>query len=151
MWLAKRFVEYVLILGLEFVIWMQYYQPQLDDLVEMIRSYQYSYIALLSKMLQMSIPTILMWIGGFYMIFQVHLNILAELTRFADRRFYDVNISLFRIGGTARLSTNIGDCGTCQSTGGVSDMSTIHSLRKDSAVRLPPSLCSSSQQSAMNI
>lgn len=37
----------------------------------------------------MSVPTILMWLGGFYMFFQVWLNILAEMLRFADRRFYD--------------------------------------------------------------
>lgn len=88
-WIAKRLVEYVLILGLEFVIWLQYYQPQLDVLVANIQAGNYTYLGLISSMLELSVPTILMWIGGFYMLFQVHLNILAELLRFADRRFYE--------------------------------------------------------------
>lgn len=43
----------------------------------------------LAKMLKMSVPTILMWVGGFYMFFQLMMNIQAELFKFADRRFYD--------------------------------------------------------------
>lgn len=88
-WLVKRFIEYGLILGLEFVIWLQYYQPQLDELVDALNKQDYSYMELLGILLKMSVPTILMWIGGFYMLFQVHMNILAEILRFADRRFYD--------------------------------------------------------------
>jgi hypothetical protein len=56
-----------------------------------------------SRLLEISIPTILMWIGGFYLFFQVWLNILGEILRFADRHFYDVTTFLFRTGGTVRI------------------------------------------------
>lgn len=89
LWIAKRLAEYVLVLGLEFVLWFEYYQPQLDALVAKLHSGDFTTLSILSSMLHFSVPTVLMWIGGFYMLFQVHLNILAELLRFADRRFYD--------------------------------------------------------------
>jgi diacylglycerol O-acyltransferase-1 len=88
-WLFKRFIEYILVAALELVLWVQYYMPALDEFVVMIETGTYTTTSIIYKILQMSIPTILMWLGMFYMLFQVHLNILAELLRFADRRFYE--------------------------------------------------------------
>lgn len=88
-WIAKRFIELLVILALQFVLWVQYYQPALDKLVAMIQTGTSTYMDLFQQLLEMSIPTILIWIGGFYAFFQVWLNILAEALRFADRRFYE--------------------------------------------------------------
>lgn len=88
-WIAKRFAELFVILALQFVLWAQYYQPALDKLVGMINAGQSTYLELFQQLLEMSIPTILIWVGGFYAFFQVWLNILAEALRFADRRFYE--------------------------------------------------------------
>lgn len=88
-WIAKRFAELFVILALQFVLWAQYYQPALDKLVGMINAGQSTYLELFQQLLEMSIPTILIWVSGFYAFFQVWLNILAEALRFADRRFYE--------------------------------------------------------------
>lgn len=89
-WIIKRLLEYVIVFALELVLWVQYYMPALDELVLMINTGNYTVWSVVYKIIQMSIPTILMWLAMFYMLFQVHLNILAELLRFADRRFYQV-------------------------------------------------------------
>ncbi len=42
----------------------------------------------LCRWLRLSIPNTVMWITGFYSVFHVFLNIIAELLKFADRKFY---------------------------------------------------------------
>ena len=39
-------------------------------------------------MVRLSIPTIIVWLLGFYAMLHCFLNGVAELTRFADRQFY---------------------------------------------------------------
>ena len=38
--------------------------------------------------MKIAVPNFIIWLLGFYAIFHVYLNILGELTRFADRQFY---------------------------------------------------------------
>ena len=45
-------------------------------------------LVLLERVLKLSIPTLYVWLCGFYCLFHLWLNILAELTRFGDRQFY---------------------------------------------------------------
>ena len=40
------------------------------------------------RWLRLSIPNTIMWITGFYSFFHIFLNIIAELLKFADRKFY---------------------------------------------------------------
>jgi diacylglycerol O-acyltransferase-1 len=38
--------------------------------------------------LRMSVPAAYVWLAFFYMFFHAHMNLFAEITHFADRRFY---------------------------------------------------------------
>jgi len=44
---------------------------------------------LLERLLKLSLPNLYLWLIMFYALFHCWLNLLAELTRFGDRRFYD--------------------------------------------------------------
>lgn len=43
---------------------------------------------IIEKTLHMAVPAAYIWLGNFYLIFHTYLNFWAELTMFADRRFY---------------------------------------------------------------
>ena len=43
---------------------------------------------LFHRLMRLSIPNTIMWVTGFYNFFHLWLNILSELMRFADRKFY---------------------------------------------------------------
>jgi hypothetical protein len=45
--------------------------------------------AIIFDCIRLAIPSISMWILGFYAFFHCTLNLLSELLRFADRRFYE--------------------------------------------------------------
>lgn len=44
----------------------------------------------LERVLKLSLPSLYVWLIGFYSLFHLWLNILAELTYFGDREFYKV-------------------------------------------------------------
>lgn len=46
------------------------------------------YLEILASTLHMAIPAAYAWLLIFYVIFHTYLNFWAELTMFADRRFY---------------------------------------------------------------
>lgn len=46
-------------------------------------------LGLIERMLKLSIPNLYLWLIMFFSLFHVYLNLLAEITRFADRKFYD--------------------------------------------------------------
>ena len=43
---------------------------------------------ILLKLLKLSIPNVYIWLCGFFLIFHVYLNMLAEILHYADREFY---------------------------------------------------------------
>jgi diacylglycerol O-acyltransferase-1 len=45
---------------------------------------------MLERILKLSIPTLYWWLAMFYTLFDLWLNILAEVLRFGDREFYKV-------------------------------------------------------------
>lgn len=45
---------------------------------------------MLERVLKLSIPTLYWWLVMFYTLFDLWLNIVAELLRFGDREFYKV-------------------------------------------------------------
>lgn len=47
-----------------------------------------NYYKIFSELLRMSVPTAYCWLTLFYGIFHSFMNLFAELTYFADRRFY---------------------------------------------------------------
>lgn len=42
------------------------------------------------RVLKLSLPTLYFWLAMFYVLFHLWLNILGELTTFADREYYKV-------------------------------------------------------------
>ena len=46
---------------------------------------------MLERILKLSIPTLYWWLAMFYTLFDLWLNIVAELLRFGDREFYKVS------------------------------------------------------------
>lgn len=45
-------------------------------------------IYLVERILKLAIPNLYVWLLGFYTLFHLYLNILAEVLRFGDRLFY---------------------------------------------------------------
>ena len=43
---------------------------------------------ILVQTLHFAVPAAYIWLSQFYLIFHTFLNLLAEITMFADRRFY---------------------------------------------------------------
>ena len=52
-------------------------------------------MAMLERVLKLSIPNHLIWLTWFYLLFHSLLNTLGEILRFADREFYKVSLLLF--------------------------------------------------------
>ena len=46
-------------------------------------------VSVLERLLKLSTISLVIWLAGFFALFQSFLNALAEVTRFADRSFYD--------------------------------------------------------------
>ena len=57
------------------------------------------WLRMLERILKLSIPTLYWWLAMFYTLFDLWLNIIAELLRFGDREFYKVQA--------------VGVCGLC--------------------------------------
>ena len=60
------------------------------------------------RVLKLSLPTLYFWLAMFYVLFHLWLNILAELTTFADREFYKVRAGR---GGAGRGGPGRGGAG----------------------------------------
>ena len=79
----------------QFVLIEQYMTPILNNTISGIESRiaaNESYINmiwfLLERFLKLSIPNLYIWLLMFAQLFHAHLNIVAELTMFSDRKFY---------------------------------------------------------------
>ena len=49
------------------------------------------WLRMLERVLKLSIPTLYWWLAMFYTLFDLWLNIVAEVLRFGDREFYKVS------------------------------------------------------------
>ncbi|PSR94231.1 MBOAT, membrane-bound O-acyltransferase family-domain-containing protein [Coniella lustricola] len=84
---AKRLLEVV---GLCVVMWLlsaQYAAPTLQNSLRAWREWDVA--AMVERVLKLSTISLVIWLAGFFALFQSFLNALAEVTRFADRSFYD--------------------------------------------------------------
>ena len=52
------------------------------------------------RVLKLSLPTLYFWLAMFYALFDLWLNVVAELTRFGDREFY-------KVGGSAGQGASV--------------------------------------------
>ncbi|KAK7969342.1 MBOAT family protein [Apiospora saccharicola] len=65
----------------------QYAAPVLRNSYDKINSL--NFVSILERLLKLSTISLVIWLAGFFALFQSTLNALAEVTRFGDRSFYD--------------------------------------------------------------
>ncbi|KAF5003526.1 hypothetical protein FDECE_9913 [Fusarium decemcellulare] len=84
---AKRIGE---VFGLSVFIWVlsaQYATPVLRNSLDKIASLDL--MSILERLMKLSTISLVIWLAGFFALFQSFLNALAEILRFGDRSFYD--------------------------------------------------------------
>lgn len=84
---AKRLAECV---SLSIFIWLasaQYAAPLLHNSLFKIASLDLP--SILERLMKLSTVSLIIWLAGFFALFQSLLNALAEVMRFADRQFYE--------------------------------------------------------------
>ncbi|EKX39945.1 hypothetical protein GUITHDRAFT_113937 [Guillardia theta CCMP2712] len=85
-WVLRRIWEFIGIWAGIYVVARQYVMPGLMNTLVPLENG--SFFLIVEGLLKIAVPNFLIWILGFYSIFHLYLNILAELTRFGDRQFY---------------------------------------------------------------
>jgi diacylglycerol O-acyltransferase-1 len=84
---AKRLGEVVCLGVFMWVLSAQYAAPTLLNSLDKIASLDLP--SILERLLKLSTISLVIWLAGFFALFQSFLNALAEVMRFADRAFYD--------------------------------------------------------------
>ncbi len=85
-WLLRRIAMLSAGLGMMLFITEQYIEPTIDNSIKPIQDMDW--LVIIERILKLSIPTLYFWLAMFYSLFELWLNILAEVTRFGDREFY---------------------------------------------------------------
>ncbi|EGE81901.1 diacylglycerol O-acyltransferase [Blastomyces gilchristii SLH14081] len=83
---AKRVMEMI---GLSVFIWLtsaQYATPVLRNSLEKIATLDLT--SIIERVMKLSTISLIIWLAGFFALFQSSLNALAEVMRFGDREFY---------------------------------------------------------------
>ncbi|KAJ5637346.1 hypothetical protein N7490_007225 [Penicillium lividum] len=83
---AKRLAEFV---GLSVFIWLlsaQYAAPVLRNSIDKIAVMDIA--SILERVMKLSTISLIIWLAGFFALFQALLNALAEVMQFGDREFY---------------------------------------------------------------
>lgn len=83
---AKRMAE---VFGLNAFMWIasaQYATPVLINSLDKMASLDLP--SILERLMKLSTISLVIWLAGFFALFQSFLNALAEVMRFADREFY---------------------------------------------------------------
>lgn len=83
----KRFGE---VLGLSIFIWLataQYAAPLLQNSTATVAAMDLA--SIIERVMKLSTISLVIWLAGFFALFQSFLNGLAELMRFGDRNFYE--------------------------------------------------------------
>ena len=87
LFVLKRLAE---VLGLCVAMWIlsaQYAAPTLQNSLAAIQNRDIA--ATVERVLKLSTISLVIWLAGFFALFQSFLNALAEIMRFGDRSFYD--------------------------------------------------------------
>ena len=79
-------VRIVIVLVLMLFVVEQIMKPSLE--AAMVPMKNFDVMAILFRFLQLTLPSTYVWLLGFYLVFHLWLNFLAELTKFGDREFY---------------------------------------------------------------
>jgi diacylglycerol O-acyltransferase 1 len=83
----KRVLE---VIGLSVFIWLtsaQYAAPLLRNSLDKMALLDLP--SILERLMKLSTISLVIWLAGFFALFQSFLNALAEITMFGDRNFYD--------------------------------------------------------------
>lgn len=84
--MLKRLVELIFGNLVAFYLLYQHMFPIADQAIEPIR--ERNYLQIFVKVVHIAVPAAYFWLILFYCVFHSYLNLFAELTMFADRRFY---------------------------------------------------------------
>ncbi|KAH6625044.1 MBOAT, membrane-bound O-acyltransferase family-domain-containing protein [Chaetomium sp. MPI-SDFR-AT-0129] len=84
---GKRVGEVVCLSAFIWFASAQYAAPVLRNSLEKIAVLDY--MSILERLLKLSTISLVIWLAGFFALFQSFLNALAEVTRFGDREFYE--------------------------------------------------------------
>jgi hypothetical protein len=95
--LARHIVALLICCSLSYILVEQYITPLLENARQHVTKehtdqgtrLRFDFVGLFERLLKLSLPNLYLWLLMFYSIFHCWLNILGELTRFGDRRFYD--------------------------------------------------------------
>lgn len=86
LFVAKRMAE---VFGLNAFMWIasaQYAAPVLQNSLSIL--YSLDLPSILERLMKLSTISLVIWLAGFFALFQSFLNALAEVMRFGDREFY---------------------------------------------------------------
>lgn len=83
---AKRLAEVFVLSVFIWVASAQYAAPLLRNSLDIMASLEL--ISILERLMKLSTISLVVWLAGFFALFQSFLNALAEVTRFGDRDFY---------------------------------------------------------------
>eukprot|EP01006_Ploeotia_vitrea_P023723 TRINITY_DN56314_c0_g1_i1.p2 TRINITY_DN56314_c0_g1~~TRINITY_DN56314_c0_g1_i1.p2 ORF type:complete len:578 (-),score=250.57 TRINITY_DN56314_c0_g1_i1:2-1735(-) len=91
---VRRVAEMLFCIGLMLFLVKQYVEPTVQNTLRWLDEHPHAtgynkYAYLLERIFKLAIPNGCVWLLMFYALFHAHLNLLAELLRFGDRRFYD--------------------------------------------------------------
>ncbi|KAL4742309.1 MBOAT, membrane-bound O-acyltransferase family-domain-containing protein [Aspergillus similis] len=83
---GKRLFEFVCLSVVMWLLSAQYAAPLLRNATQKIATLDFA--SILERGLKLSTISLVIWLAGFYALFQSLLNGLAEIMRFGDREFY---------------------------------------------------------------
>ncbi|KAL2172806.1 hypothetical protein VTG60DRAFT_2625 [Thermothelomyces hinnuleus] len=84
---AKRVGEVACLSAFIWFASAQYATPVLRNSLDKIATLDY--MSILERLLKLSTISLVIWLAGFFALFQSFLNALAEVMRFGDREFYE--------------------------------------------------------------
>lgn len=85
-WVAKRLFQFIVCLSLMAVIMEQFLVPTMMHSTQPLRDANFPKI--MERLMKTAIPSLMLWLLMFWGMFELWLNIVAELTYFGDREFY---------------------------------------------------------------
>lgn len=83
---AKRLAEVFVLSVFMWFASAQYAAPVLRNSLDKVASLDWP--SILERLMKLSTISLVIWLAGFFALFQSYLNALAEITRFGDRDFY---------------------------------------------------------------
>ncbi|KAL2123887.1 hypothetical protein VTJ04DRAFT_252 [Mycothermus thermophilus] len=84
---AKRVGEVICLSAFIWILSAQYATPVLRNSLDKIATLDV--VAITERLLKLSTVSLIIWLAGFFALFQSFLNALAEVMRFGDREFYE--------------------------------------------------------------